>query len=173
MAVVLVLALAVLWPASAAVAATKPAPCSLPSVTGERTVALTDQGKARPFLLFVPKGYDGRGALPLVLDLHGSGGNGKGQLDASGLAKVADGGGFAVAAPNGGVQQGPASYAWNVPGVPLIANGQLPPAGTPDDERYLLAVIGKVAKTLCTDPRRVYITGLSGGARMTTRAHNS
>src|SRR4051794_19621019 len=159
--------MALLWPASAAVAATTPAPCSLPSATGERTVALTDQGKERPFLLFVPKGYDGRRPVPLVLDLHGSGGNGKGQLDASALASVADSGGFAVGAPTGGVETTPGAFAWNVPDVPLTSGSQVPP-GTPSDERYLLAVIGKVRTTLCVDARRVYITGFSGGARMTS-----
>jgi polyhydroxybutyrate depolymerase len=153
-------------PVSMAAAASKPATCAMPSAAGERTVALSDQGQQRPFLLLVPKGYDGRRALPLVLDLHGSGGNGKQQLDLSRLARVADSGGFAVAAPDGAVRQGPASFAWNVPGVPLILGGVPPPAGTPSDERYLLAVIAKVATTVCTDRRRVSITGMSGGARM-------
>ena len=45
----------------------------------------------------LPPGYDGRAALPLVLDLHGSGGNSGGQARTSGLETLAAREGFAVA----------------------------------------------------------------------------
>ena len=40
---------------------------------------------ARRTRLFVPPGYDGHQRLPLVLDLHGSGGSSAGQASNSGL----------------------------------------------------------------------------------------
>src|SRR4051812_50145787 len=97
--------------ASAASAAATPSSCALPSVTGERTVALSDQGADRPFLLFVPKGYDGRRALPLVLDLHGSGGNGQGRLDGGGGAEGGGSRGLPPPPPPGRARQGPRSPA--------------------------------------------------------------
>jgi polyhydroxybutyrate depolymerase len=142
--------------------------CDLKSAPGLRTVALTDQGQSRPFILYVPAGYDGRRRVPLVVNLHGSGGNGSQQMDYSRLAAVADARGFAVAAPSGAVKLSETGFAWNVPGVPLVS-GQPVPAGTPSDKRYLLAVIRTVGKTICNDPRRVYVTGYSGGARMTSQ----
>ena len=45
--------------------------------------------RPRTYRLFVPPGYDGRRRLPLVLDLHGSGGNGAGQARTSGFESVA------------------------------------------------------------------------------------
>jgi polyhydroxybutyrate depolymerase len=131
-------------------------------------VPLTVAGQSRPFLLFVPEGYDGRHLLPLVLNLHQTGDNGQRQMEISQMAAVADRRGFAVAAPNGAVAQGPDAYAWNVPGVPLLGGTPVPP-GTPNDERYLLAVVHEIKKTVCTASKRVYLTGYSGGARMSSQ----
>jgi polyhydroxybutyrate depolymerase len=145
------------------------AACDLPFSTGENTVALSNQGEDRPFLLYVPDGYDGERKLPLILNLHGSGGNGSQQMEVSQMAQAADEQDVIVAAPNGGVRDpNGTSYRWNVPGVPLIG-GTPVPEGTPDDERYLMAVIKKVEGTVCVNPDRVHFTGYSGGARMTSQ----
>ena len=50
-------------------------PCDLALASGVSSQQLTSGGRARTYRLFVPPGYDGRGRLPLVLDLHGSGGS--------------------------------------------------------------------------------------------------
>lgn len=139
--------------------------CSRPLAPGLHTVALTDQGRRRPFLLFVPKGYDGHRRLPVVFDLHGSGSNGLEQLQLSKMRAVANAHGFAVAAPSGAVEVLPQRFAWNVPGVPLVS-GQPVPKGTPSDTKYLLAVRATTQATICVDAKRVYFTGVSGGARM-------
>jgi polyhydroxybutyrate depolymerase len=139
--------------------------CHLPYRSGESTVALSVDGVQRSFLLFVPDGYDGRTRLPLVLNLHGSGFNGATQMEISRMAAAAERRGYAVAAPNGAVPQGSTGFAWNVPGVPLLSGTPVPPE-TPDDERYLLAVVRKVKQTICTSRGRIYLTGYSGGGRM-------
>ncbi len=153
--------------AGAAGTAEAASPCSISSPSGERTVPLSDQGQDRPFLLHVPAGYDGHERLPLVLNLHPTGGDGSGQMETSEFAEAADAKNVAVAAPNGAVDYGN-GHAWNVPGVPLVG-GDPVPAGTPDDERYLLRVIRKAKQTLCIAPKRVFFTGYSGGARMTSQ----
>ena len=142
--------------------------CKLQQEPGLITVPLVSAGVDRPFLLHVPSGYNGRKPLPLVLNLHPSGGSGQQEMDVTQMGAAADQYGFAVAAPNGAVDQGPDGYFWNVPGVPLVS-GMAVPAGTPDDERYLLDVIRTTAKTLCIDPDRIYLTGYSGGARMSSQ----
>jgi polyhydroxybutyrate depolymerase len=142
--------------------------CALSSHTGLRTIALTNQGQSRPFLLYVPQGYSRGTRVPVVFDLHGSGSNGAGQLSVSQIEPVADSHGFAVLAPNGAVPASSTGYYWNVPGVPLI-NGHSVPRGTPSDERYLTAVLDKAEQTICVDTHRVYMTGFSGGARMTSQ----
>jgi polyhydroxybutyrate depolymerase len=149
-------------------AATSATSCGLRSAAGLRTIALTNQGHSRPFLLYVPRGYSPGAGIPVVFDLHGSGGNGAQQLTYSQIEPVADAHGFAVIAPNGAVPVGSTGYDWNVPGVPLVS-GQPPPPGTPSDERYLIAVLDKTEQVICVNSHRVYMTGFSGGARMTSQ----
>src|SRR3954464_11877726 len=121
--VVMCLALLVATPAHAAPG------CDRPLEAGDQTVPLQSGGTDRPFLLYVPKGYDGRTPLPLLLNLHGSGGNGPAQMDTSHMREYADAGGFLVAAPNGGAIAG-TGHAWVVPGSP--PRGDPPPGGYPD-----------------------------------------
>lgn len=157
-----------LMPWAGSAAATSGTVCRLSSTTGLRTIALTNQGHSRPFLLYVPKGYSPGTPIPVVFDLHGSGGNGAGQLSYSQIEPVADAQGFAVLAPNGAVPASSTGYDWNVPGVPLVSGQPVPP-GTPSDVSYLVAVLNKTEQTICVDTHRVYMTGFSGGARMTSQ----
>jgi polyhydroxybutyrate depolymerase len=161
-----VAAVLLLLPAAASEAG-KP-PCNIPSATGVRTIQLSDQGASRPFLLSVPDGYRRKKPVPLVINLHPSGSNGSAQLLVGDFAAVANRRRYAVAAPNGAVQKSETAFYWNVPGVPLVS-GEAVPAGTPDDGQYLLRVIRAARRSLCIDPRRVYFTGYSGGARMASQ----
>ena len=132
-------------------AAAPSAPCSLaPPPAGEQQ--LSSGGRPRTYRLFVPKAYDGRTRLPLVLDLHGSGGTSAGQAKTTGFETVAAREGFLVATlqADGG--------RWNVPVT----------ASRPDDVAYVSDVIDHVAARVCTDLARVYATGFSGGGRMTS-----
>lgn len=125
------------------------ASCSLQPVAGvERT--LTSGGRPRSYRLFVPAGFEARGRLPLVIEMHGSGGTAAGQAKTSGLDRLAPSEGFVVASlqADGG--------RWNVP----VADGR------PDDVAYVSDVIDHVAAQVCIDEARVYATGFSGGGRM-------
>jgi polyhydroxybutyrate depolymerase len=153
---------------SQAIAGSAKSPCSIASPTGERTIPLLDQGQDRPFLLYVPSGYNRHRRLPLLLNLHPSGSSGSQQMEISQMAAEADRRGVAIAAPNGAVVQGPTNYSWNVPGVPLISGTPIPP-GTPNDESYLLHVIRTAKKSVCIDTDRISLTGYSGGARMASQ----
>ena len=151
---------------AAAAEAAQARSCSIAAAPGKQIVPLSDQDRKRPFLLYVPSGYDGETRLPLVMNLHGSGGDGEGQMALSELEQAADARGIAVAAPNGAVEFNN-GYAWNVPGVPLVGGSPVP-EGTPSDGRYLLHVIKRAAGSVCIDSKRVFFTGFSGGARMTS-----
>ena len=48
--------------------------CDLPHGAGVSPQQLASGQRQRTYRLFVPPGYDGHQRLPLVLDLHGSGG---------------------------------------------------------------------------------------------------
>jgi polyhydroxybutyrate depolymerase len=111
---------------------------------------LSSGGRQRTYRLFVPQGYDGRARLPLVLDLHGSGGTAAGQARTSGFERVAARESIAVASLQAEAGR------WNVP----VA------ADRADDVAYVSDVIDHVAARVCTDLARVYATGFSGGGRM-------
>jgi polyhydroxybutyrate depolymerase len=128
--------------------------CSLAAPAGVSEQQLTSGGRDRTYRLFVPAKYDGRTALPLVLDMHGSGGNAAGQAGTSRFEALAEREGVLVAT----LQAGAEGNRWNVPVT----------AERPDDVRYVSDVIDHVAARACTDLARVYATGFSGGARMSS-----
>jgi polyhydroxybutyrate depolymerase len=128
------------------------ASCNLPHSTGVSSQQLTSGQRQRAYRLFVPPGYDGRQRLPLVLDLHGSGGNAAGQAANSGLETVSARERFLVATLEA------ENARWNVP----IQESRA------DDVAYVSDVIDHVSKQVCTDEARVYATGFSGGGRMSS-----
>jgi polyhydroxybutyrate depolymerase len=123
--------------------------CDLAPVPGVMQ-QVSSGGRERTYRLFVPKGFADRTRLPVVLDLHGSGGTSAGQARTSGFEMVAAREGVVIATlqADGG--------RWNVP----VTNGRA------DDVAYVSAVIDHVAARVCTDLTRVYATGFSGGGRM-------
>jgi polyhydroxybutyrate depolymerase len=128
--------------------------CNLAHAGGVTAEKLTSGGRERTYRLFVPAGYDGRTPLPLVLDLHGSGGTSDGQARTSQFETLAERESVLVATLQG-VAEG---NRWNVPIT----------AERPDDVLYVSDVIDDVAKSACTDQTRIYATGFSGGARMSS-----
>jgi polyhydroxybutyrate depolymerase len=126
--------------------------CDLPHASGVSSQQLMSGQHQRVYRLFVPPGYDGHQRLPLVLDLHGSGGTSAGQARNSGLETLSTSERFIVATldAEGG--------RWNVP----VQDGR------PDDVAYVSDVITNVSGQVCTDETRVYATGFSGGGRMSS-----
>jgi len=134
---------------------------------GRHIVTVRSGGLIRPVRVFVPPAAAAHRALPLVLDLHGSGGNGEQQAVSTRLSDVGARHGFVVANPSGGVSRpdAPDRHYWNIPGVPLSGGGAIPD-DAPDDVQFMRDTIEQISANVCIDPRRVYVTGMSGGARM-------
>ena len=130
------------------------AACNLAHAPGVTAEKLTSGGRERTYRLFVPAGYDGRTALPLVLDLHGSGGTAERQAANSRFEALAERERVLVAT----LQAAAEGNRWNVPIT----------VERPDDVLYVSDVIDHVAARACTDQTRVYATGFSGGARMSS-----
>lgn len=137
--------------------------------SGLMEIDVTSAGYIYHVPVYFPRAYGHHLPLPMVLDLHGTGGSGRQQLRLSAVEPTAAKYGFLVVAPTGGVRRGgtadPASASWNVPGVPLLNNRGVP-SGSRDDIRFLTDTIDQLTSTLCVDPARVYAMGFSGGARM-------
>jgi polyhydroxybutyrate depolymerase len=125
--------------------------CTVTPVAGEMR-ELTSGGRTRSYRLFVPPVVAGQARLPLVFDLHGTGGNAAGRAKGSGFEALAAREGFAVATLQGEESR------WNVPVV----------SGRADDVQYVSDVLDHVAARACIDPARVYATGFSGGGRMSS-----
>jgi polyhydroxybutyrate depolymerase len=149
---------------------TEPA-CSRPVTPGrdDRTIAFG--GVERPYILYIPAGYDGS-TTDLVLNLHGSGSNSGQQFDGSEIAGVADEHGFIVAAPDAGIAQTLGSGetqvtggVWNIPGI-VLTDGSIADPNAPDDVAYIEALVGELREELCIDD--VFTTGTSGGGRMSS-----
>lgn len=140
------------WAPSSAAQSSTSESCDLAAAPGVSDQQLASGGVRRTYRLFVPPGYDGRSRLPLVLDLHGSGGTAAGQAGNSRFEALAAREGFLVAS----LQAAASGNRWNVP----ITDER------PDDVAYAADVIEHVAAQVCTDIVRVYATGFSGGARM-------
>lgn len=121
----------------------------------ERTIPVG--GQARSYHIHLPPTYSGDFPVPLVLDLHGSGGRGDFIAEEHGWLPLSDLHGFIVVFPNGGERFGPnGGYSWNT-------YWQRP---QPDDVGYLAALIRHLRATYNIDSSRIYMTGHSAGAAM-------
>jgi polyhydroxybutyrate depolymerase len=140
-------------------------PCgALPK--GSTTISLRQGNVNRTALLHVPSTYTGKTPVPLVLNLHGSGSTADQQRLFTAMNKTADADGFVVVYPQGAIADG-SGYDWNVPGQPLVG-GRKVPFGSPSDVSFAGALLTKIESTYCIDAHRVYATGFSGGARMSS-----
>jgi polyhydroxybutyrate depolymerase len=139
-------------PALAQRSADPTAACNVSHASGVSEQQLASGQRPRAYRLYVPPGYDGRRRMPLVLDMHGSGGNAAGEARTSGLEILAATEGFLVATLEA------EGSRWNVP----VQEGRA------SDVTYVSDVIDHVAAQVCTDEARVYATGFSGGARMSS-----
>jgi polyhydroxybutyrate depolymerase len=157
-------------------AATAPptSPSSLPSAAcngqakpGDSTLAIESGGMQRTVLLHLPAGYSDTQKTALVLNLHGSESTASAQEAFTGMNATSDADGFVVAYPQAAIADG-SGFDWNVPGQPLLGGGSVP-ANAPNDVDFLQQTITTLEAGLCIDPNRIFVTGFSGGARMTSQ----
>ncbi len=110
---------------------------------------------SRSFIVDVPKSYQGKAPIPLVIVLHGWTSNAKQAEIYTMMRLEAEKEGFAVVFPNGlGTPQG-----WNCGFINLGGAGA-------DDTKFLTDVIAYVEGEVKIDTRRVYVCGHSNGAFM-------
>ncbi|MCW3055988.1 MAG: phospholipase/carboxylesterase [Chthonomonadales bacterium] len=121
---------------------------------GSHDETLMHDGVLRQYRLHVPTGHNANQAMPLVLMLHGRGGNGKGFEQTTGMSEVADKENFLVAYP----------YAVGKP--PAWTSGLNEDLNNGDDIGFLKALINKLESAYKIDPHRIYCAGFSSGATM-------
>ncbi|MGE0481631.1 MAG: PHB depolymerase family esterase [Phycisphaerae bacterium] len=92
---------------------------------------------------------------PVVLALHGGGGDGPQMERLSGLRAVADDAGFLLVYPDG------VEGNWN--------DGRPEVGATADDVQFVRDLLDELATLYAVDPARIYATGMSNGGHMCFR----
>jgi polyhydroxybutyrate depolymerase len=135
-------------------------------VPGDYRFSFTRDDLMREYLVHVPASYRGR-PMPMVIALHGGGGDADFQADDSKykLISKSEQAGFIVVFPNG--------YSSFPTGILATWN-----AGTccgraaeskVDDVGFIREVIHRLERQLSIDSSRIFATGMSNGAMMTWR----
>jgi len=123
--------------------------------------AIVSGGVKRNYLLYVPQGYDGSKALPLVFLLHGHGMSAESMMKSTRMNEKADQENFFAVYPQGTV--GPlGKTGWNTG-----SNDDVNP--NIDDVAFIRDLAIKLEGQLNVDSKRIYASGLSFGAAMSHR----
>lgn len=130
------------------------------AAAGTYRVDLEHGGRRRYYLLHVPPQAAAGTPLPLLLALHGGGGRAETMDDLAKLTGIADREGFLIAFPQGVAKN------WN---DGRRGTGSQAEKEDVDDVGFLRAVVEDAAARLAVDRRRVYATGISNGAMMSSR----
>ncbi|HUO35256.1 MAG TPA: PHB depolymerase family esterase [Candidatus Acidoferrum sp.] len=119
-------------------------------------------GRARTYFVHTPPGYNGTKPLPLVVVLHGGGGNAEGAEKISGMSPIADRENFLAAYPNGTGLLENRLLTWNVG----VCCGYAMKHRV-DDVAFLRGLLDKLGHDYSVDRKRIYVTGMSNGGMMT------
>ena len=135
----------------------------LPVARAQRASFVFDDLK-RSYRIHTPLGFDKTESVPLVIVLHGRGGNGEGMIlvTRKGFNVLADREGFIAVYPDG------IGLNWNDGRIDEEANDRAHRENI-DDVGFISALIDTMIIKYNTDPKRVYVTGISNGAIMSYR----
>jgi polyhydroxybutyrate depolymerase len=134
-----------------------------PDVAAQKSYMMHDNLK-RTYKIFTPSTYNKSLQLPLVIALHGRGGNGESMVlvTRKGFNKLAETDGFIVVYPDG-IEQN-----WNDGRMDQEANDRAHRENI-DDIGFISGLIDLMISEYNADPKRIYITGISNGAIMSYR----
>lgn len=136
-----------------------PAFAESPTTPGDHAETITVGDLKRTYLLHIPPGYDKQKSVPLVLMLHGRGGNAAYTSKTYGWSEIADKENFVVCYPEA-LPDRQGQNAWNA----VFDTGQ-----KADDVAFLSVLLTHLKSTLKVDSKRVFMNGHSSGGMMTYR----
>ena len=133
--------------------------------------SLTFKGEQRTYLVRVPDAVkptesskSSQSLMPLVLVLHGGGGNAINAEKTTGFTEKAQQHGFIVVYPEGSRRWRKKRLIWNSGHCCGKAMHE-----KVDDVGFISALIDKLVKERPIDPKKVYVTGMSNGGMMSHR----
>ena len=132
---------------------------------GDYEYTITLGNAVRRYLVHVPKSYNKKQVVPLVLFFHGGGGNMNHSSLTYGWKEKSDQEGFIIAFTNGDSRLPNDKFAtWNAGNCCAHARD-----ANIDDIGYTREVIKDIKSKFAIDPKRVYATGMSNGGMMVYR----
>ena len=135
-------------------AATTSCPSGVASGLSLKT--MTSGGVQRSYRLYVPSSYEASAPVPLVLNFHGFGGTAQQQELYTGFVDIAEREGFILVTPDGTNRP----QRWYIYGKWE--------RGYVDDFAFVEDLIDEVSASACVDPSRIYATGMSNGAGLSS-----
>ena len=131
--------------------------CPKPLTTtkpGEQQKITTRGSGVRTYNVWLPRGYTGKKAVPVLVDLHGASGEAVEYVTKfSGMAQRAPSRGYLLVAP-----QARKNSTWSIPGYDK---------GT-QDPQFIEQMLVTLATKYCTDSKRQYVSGFSLGGGFAT-----
>lgn len=135
------------------------------SNASEQRQTLIHNGIERSYVIRDPGELEkGSGRVPLVLVLHGGGGNADNAEKMTGFTDKARKEGFIVVYPEGTGRRKNKLLTWNAGHCCAYAMDN-----RVDDVGFINTLIDKLIETYPIDPKRIYVTGMSNGGMMTHR----
>jgi len=120
----------------------------------ERHYLLEDAQEIMPYRVYVPEGHGDQADYPLVVALHGLGGDEDSMFsDWYGITDLAESRGYIVVSPMGYRRDGFYGSGWGR----RSRKGQL-------SEKDVMEVLGRMRASYAIDPKRIYLMGHSMGA---------
>lgn len=127
---------------------------------GSYSLSIEVDGQSRRYLIHIPPSYDDKTPLPLVVALHGYGGNSRNMEATTLFSLKADEEGFIMVYPQGISSDS----SWNAGfccGQAALTNM--------NDVEFIRRIVEKTQNDLKIDSKRIYATGLSNGGMMSHR----
>ncbi len=128
------------------------------SWTGFDYLDINIGNQKRKFLLRIPDSYTGKSPVPLLFDFHGSASTAFDQVSYSDFEEIAEEKGFILVAP-AGIRMENSKAKWNTTLDPRHV----------DDIGLIKELIRSLSEKLAIDKKRIFASGMSGGARMVSR----
>ncbi len=131
---------------------------------GEYEASLEFGGQERRYAMHVPKAIKYGGTLPLVIMLHGSGGNAASAMDMTRMNAAAEKYGFLVVYPNGTGRLKTNLLTWNAGKCCGYAA-----KNNVDDVGFIRALVNWLKTTRKITPGAIFVAGMSNGAVLSHR----